>query len=93
MAEYLQCDAEGCTHNETVTEINEALVGKPCPLCGASLLTSEDFEFWIKKVKPMHSMMMAAGLIAEPTEAERADGSNILSVHYHDGEMTVKAKV
>jgi len=43
LSKGLKCDAPGCSHREDVLEITEALIGKPCPKCGASLLTKEDF--------------------------------------------------
>lgn len=41
---YLKCDARGCIHYEFHDEINQSLVGKPCPKCGSSILTQEDFD-------------------------------------------------
>lgn len=43
----LQCDAPGCTHSESIPASATAAerasyIGKPCPLCGACLLTAED---------------------------------------------------
>ena len=38
MTAFLQCDADGCGHHETVPEISRDLIGKPCPKCGANLL-------------------------------------------------------
>lgn len=41
----LKCDAEGCDYEETVEatsqNVNE-FIGKPCPKCGANLLTEAD---------------------------------------------------
>ena len=40
----LKCDAAGCGHMEPVAKIEKSLVGKPCPKCGANLLTEKDYE-------------------------------------------------
>lgn len=41
---FLKCDAPGCLHQEPCDAITEQLIGKPCPKCGADLLTREDFD-------------------------------------------------
>lgn len=40
---YLKCDEENCMHQEYHVRIEEEQIGKPCPRCGASLLTQEDY--------------------------------------------------
>lgn len=40
--EFLKCDTPTCDHFEMAPIIVEN-IGKACPKCGASLLTSEDF--------------------------------------------------
>ena len=41
---FLKCDEKGCVHQEYHAEIAPEQIGKPCPRCGASLLTQEDFD-------------------------------------------------
>jgi hypothetical protein len=40
--EYLKCDTPSCDYFEMMPVVVE-LVGKPCPKCGASLLTQDDY--------------------------------------------------
>ena len=39
----LKCDAPGCSYLDPNAFLDEALIGQPCPLCGANLLTAADF--------------------------------------------------
>lgn len=41
----LKCDAQGCTYSNQEVQMDdmEKWIGSPCPACGASLLTTEDF--------------------------------------------------
>jgi hypothetical protein len=41
----IQCDAPGCTYRDDDAVFSEEWLNKPCPLCGASLLTPEDLAF------------------------------------------------
>lgn len=50
----LKCDAPGCGHHESADldlAKSGALIGKPCPSCGASLLTKEDHAAGLKMWK------------------------------------------
>lgn len=42
----LKCDAPSCGYRDDSIEMSEyeSYIDAPCPLCGASLLTREDFE-------------------------------------------------
>ena len=44
----LKCDAPGCDYKEKTTELTAeaimAAIGRPCPKCGANLLTAEDAQ-------------------------------------------------
>lgn len=66
--EFLKCDAAYCDHVEEVPEITEGMVGKPCPLCGANLLTQEDWDQW----KVMVAMVRAVQSFA-PTADDDSD--------------------
>ncbi|WP_340265427.1 hypothetical protein [Sphingobium mellinum] len=83
---FLQCDAQGCGHREENDELREDQIGKPCPKCGASLLTREDYDVYVSRIKPMFDMMKALGLLVDP---ESGEGQPI-SVHYHDGATTIR---
>jgi hypothetical protein len=41
----VKCDAENCTYKDDTVSIHdyERYLNKPCPVCGANLLTEEDF--------------------------------------------------
>lgn len=87
MSEFLQCDAEGCGHVEDVAEITAGMVGKPCPKCGASLLTAEDWKFYSERYRPVVNAMLSLGLV---TEAEgEVPASDRIRFHYHNGEMRI----
>lgn len=43
MNQFLKCDEPNCDHHEDVETITEDMIGKPCPKCGANLLTQKDF--------------------------------------------------
>jgi hypothetical protein len=44
MISELICDADGCGHVEPVEEVTEAHIGMPCPRCGASMLSKDEYE-------------------------------------------------
>lgn len=44
MVHYLKCDAKGCMHLEVHPELTWDMVDKPCPNCGANLLTQADAD-------------------------------------------------
>lgn len=45
VASGIKCDASGCDYREEVVALDayESYVDRPCPKCGASLLTPEDY--------------------------------------------------
>lgn len=86
MAFFLSCDVVDCDHREDVDDILESDIGKPCPKCGANLLTAEDFEVFDKQFKPAMEMMKTLGLLADPGSG--ADGK-LLSINYHAGTTTI----
>lgn len=105
----LFCDAPGCGHEEPVPEpktLEEmlALVGTPCPKCGANLLTEEDARDFapVKEALDglndiMNTLARAAGLdpheiIAKArAEAENPNAKRI-SVNRHKGETKITIK-
>ena len=91
MQNYLKCDAEGCGHIEPVNALTEDLIGLPCAMCGASLLTREDYELAMPTFKIMDAMNKAfseVGMIAAPG----TPGAARLSVGVHNGETNIKIK-
>lgn len=84
MAEYLKCDAAGCNHVENVAAITEEMVDKPCPVCGANLLTREDWEAW----KPFQALLSAVESIAgsQPDQGDRT----ALRVGLHGAKTTIE---
>jgi hypothetical protein len=87
MSAFLQCDAHGCDYRETVDEILEDQIDKPCPNCGASLLTRADYDVYVARFKPMLDAMKVLGLAVDP--APGAEGRRV-SIHYHDGATTIR---
>tara|TARA_R110002073_G_scaffold100593_1_gene228901 strand:- start:1495 stop:1782 length:288 start_codon:yes stop_codon:yes gene_type:complete len=84
---YLQCDAQSCDHVEDATDYGPHLIGKPCPKCGESLLTQQDFD----DAEPMRLMMellIKAG-IASDTGADMKHPVT-LDVNQHAGQTTIK---
>lgn len=89
MSEHLNCDAEGCSHVEQVSEITEDHVGMPCPVCGANLLTREDWEAW----KPIQAVLRQAKAMAESSgalpDAAPPQGASV-HVRHHGGKTTIE---
>ena len=47
VCEFLVCDAAGCGHAEAVAGgVTARMIGRPCPACGADLLTAADFALF-----------------------------------------------
>lgn len=86
MREVLKCDAEGCDHIEPVEAVTSDLVGKPCPKCGASLLTQEDWDAWA----PIRDLLLELEKAADGV-ADTEDQIDV-SIGYHDGEASIKFK-
>ncbi|MCX5884341.1 MAG: hypothetical protein NT096_00250 [Proteobacteria bacterium] len=42
----IKCDAEGCTFRDDTVKMKDykSWLNKPCPLCGANLLTQADYD-------------------------------------------------
>ena len=87
MSEFLKCDAEGCDHREDVDLITAELVGKPCPKCGASLLTQHDWEFYSTVMRPGMDLMESLGLSVRADAKTPPDKKAMFN--YHDGEVRI----
>lgn len=91
MGGVLQCDEDDCDHVEEVEAISEDMIGKPCPKCGASLLTQEDYDFWVERIQPAFDLMRELGLAVElPADAAPPEGMAKVSVHAHNNTITTK---
>lgn len=88
MSEFLKCDAEGCDHIENVDAITSEMVGKPCPICGANLLTQEDWMFYRDVLRPSMDMMTKLGL-SRPAALDDPDHLT-MRVSGHQGELHIK---
>lgn len=83
MTEFLKCDTEGCSHVEQVGTITADMVERPCPVCGSSLLTKEDWVKWSAVISPLLKAIMPL------TEATTEDGPMIkTTVGLHNNKMT-----
>lgn len=74
----LHCDA--CGHTEARQILSESLIGKPCPSCGANMLTAEDYA----KTVDLLAVMGAFGLVSV------AHDDGLLSVQPHGKTVTVR---
>lgn len=83
---HLKCDATGCDHRESHPEPSDDLVGRPCPKCGANLLTQADYDEVMQHTWPALVLLEKLGVVREPESGEKAD----LSINYHDGELRVR---
>ena len=85
---HLQCDANGCGHVEEVPTLSQELVGKPCPKCGANLLTQRDFDEW-GEIQTLIETLRALGVVTDDPNVE----TKAISVGLHEGTLTVKGEV
>ena len=67
----LKCDAPGCGYRDESVQVSEyeASIGRPCPLCGANLLTRGDYEITMAIMAIVASVNEAVG----PVDAAPAD--------------------
>lgn len=86
---FLKCDAPGCDHRQDVDDFSEDMIGLPCPKCGASLLTREDYEYTRDVLKPALETLKALGLAKDPP----VGGSGNASFNFHAGVLTTEVKV
>lgn len=86
----LKCDAEGCDHVETVQDITADLIGKPCPKCGANLLTKDDYEAGQTLVGVINAFNEIFGPVDIPDDA--VGKALKVSFNPHNGGITVQVK-
>ncbi|MEH7827631.1 hypothetical protein [Gemmobacter denitrificans] len=84
MQAFLKCDADGCDHREDVPEITADMIGKPCPKCGANLLTEADYREGMR-MKHFLEALEKLG-IAGSTKPDAVP----VSINPHAGEINIK---
>lgn len=82
---FLKCDATGCDHVEDAPDYSRELIGKPCPKCGESLLTEEDFNQF-EYIRLLFIGLRELGLTTDTPE----DGSVAVRVGKHKGKTTLE---
>ncbi len=88
---YLRCDRDGCDHQETVPDITETMIGKACPLCGDSLLTQADFDYWQTVVAPqLAALRIIEAAALEGGVVSANDPKVRFNLHHHNGASTLK---
>jgi hypothetical protein len=80
MSHFLKCDA--CEHVEDVPGgITKDHIGKPCPSCGADLLTDRDYSRFITVMS----------ILPGPQEYKPDPEATVSAVvHVHNGEITIR---
>ena len=84
---FLKCDAEGCDHLEMTPDYGPHYIGKPCPKCGADLLSQQDFD----AAQPMYQaieLLKKMGLVGKEPEAGRKYVN--LSFGHHNGKSKIE---
>lgn len=90
MSEFLKCDTPGCDYREEVPEITETMIGKPCPKCGANLLTRADWDIYVK-MKCLFDILEKSGLARKAEAGEPVKPGEVrISVNPHDGDINIK---
>ena len=87
MSNYLQCDADGCGHREPTPDYGPHLIGKPCPVCGANLLTQEDFDGYEPYRRVMDALVEAG--LATYDEDDSEPGKVEMEIGHHGGKTSV----
>jgi hypothetical protein len=82
----LVCDVDECGHVEAIDELTADLIDKPCPICGANLLTADDYAAG-KVLRATLASFQTLGLIkiGEPTGAKSS-----VSLNPHAGSIKIK---
>ena len=98
----IKCDADGCDYRDddvAVEQYNEWL-NKPCPMCGANLLTEEDLAVvnaFTTITNEVNSLMESLG-IESPSDAERKvvrvelNGTGFDGMEITDGDSNIEEK-
>ena len=81
---WLKCDADGCDHQEDVPWLTADMVGKPCPKCGANLLTDDDFKAGVR-MKAFLDALSEIGLVKD----EQSESGVSVSINPHNGKTNI----
>lgn len=78
----IKCDE--CGHIEPKREMTEALIGMPCPDCGADMMTRQDYDAGMKmfEVIKMLEALGLAKMVDGPTEGS-------IAINPHAGSLTI----
>ena len=82
---FLKCDAQDCAHREECPDYGPEMIGKPCPKCGANLLTQEDFDAY-EPIRELLESMASLGLVTD----DPSEGTVGLRVNQHDGKLKIE---
>jgi hypothetical protein len=80
----LKCDADGCDYVEIPDAISPSHIGKPCPKCGADLLTEQDYR------DALGIVAAAQMLNAELGPMEPSGNAITLNINPHAGNLHVR---
>lgn len=87
---YLKCDADGCDHMEHHEAIGLEMIGKPCPKCGANLLTEQDYLDGCK-VEALLKTLEVLGLcrLLGPDD-DLPEGRKMIFFNPHNGKLNIE---
>lgn len=92
MLNYLKCDEPGCDHREFIGDLTRDLIGKPCPKCGANLLTKSDYKLG-RRVGFMLKVMRFFGMVKEANpDGSIPAGYESVDINPHNNKVTIKEK-
>jgi hypothetical protein len=84
----LKCDALGCDYEEPVPAITRDLIGKPCPKCGASLLTEQDFA----SGETMKTYLDVLAAVLPKSKRRTRKGDLLVGMNPHAGELKLSVR-
>jgi len=86
---FLHCDE--CHHDVSFDGyLRKELIGHPCPLCGADMLTKHDYKVG-KRIEWFLRFLRFVGLAKVYEEGEQIpDGFKKVRIHTHDGRTTIR---
>lgn len=85
-AGQLRCDAPGCDFIEPgPMPFTRDLIGRPCPKCGASLLSERDYRDTLRQFAAIDFINRYFGWLGSEKLPE---GARSLAIRTHDGEVT-----
>lgn len=99
----IQCDTEGCDYADPTVTVDDLInwIDKPCPICGANLLTQADYDNFMKLIDAVKLVnSMSSEELEELYEASKDSGiplvDDLINLGESDPEgsytMTVEVK-